>query len=136
MYAAKGVLSTDQVVAGVMSVETLKGLFLALWFFFLWWAESEYRTFEWYRFRKTQAKTGFVTGAFVFGFGMINLIADLLVKRPAGWYVYLSMVVAGVLVVYIRSGRKLEKDWGLLRKRIKGLSIKDKSKWLKKLRRK
>lgn len=116
VYAAKGFLSADQVVGGMMAIETIKGLLLALWFFFLWWAEREYRTFEWYRFRKTQAKTGFVTGVFVFGFGLINLITD---------WPYIILVVVGALVVYIRSERKFKKDLGLLIK-------KKKFKWLRK----
>ncbi|MBU1071280.1 prolipoprotein diacylglyceryl transferase [Patescibacteria group bacterium] len=102
VYVASGVLSTE-----MMSTEIVKGLLLALWFFFLWWVEGEYRTFGWYRFRKTQAKTGFVTGGFVFGLGLVNA--------------YAVLVAVGVLIVYIRSERKVIKDLKLLEKSLKGL---------------
>lgn len=107
VYVALGVLSVESAVVGVMAVETVKGLFLALWFLFLWWVEGEYRTFEWYRFRKTQARTGFVTGMFLIGFGLANLNAGL--------------VVVGALVVYIRSERRIKKDLKLLYKKLKEL---------------
>jgi prolipoprotein diacylglyceryltransferase len=99
VYVAKGVLSIPT------DTNLIKGLLLALWFFFLWWVEGEYRTFEWYRFRKTQARTGFVTGMFLIGFGLVNL--------------YLGLVVVGVLVVYIRSERRVKKDLELLQKSLK-----------------
>lgn len=136
VFAAKGALVTESVVVfGLFSAELAKGLLLALWFFFLWWAEGEYRTFEWYRFRKTQARTGFVTGVFMFGFGLINLLVELLIHRNHLWSVYLGIVVVGVLVVYIRSERRVKKDFELLLKSAKGLSVNKKTfKWLKKIK--
>ena len=137
VYAAKGALEIEPMILGLISAELAKGLLLALWFFFLWWAEGEYRTFEWYRFRKTQARTGFVTGVFMFGFGLINLLVELLINRNALWPVYVGIVVVGLLVVYIRSERRVKKDLELLIKSIKGLSINKKSfKWPKIVKRK
>ena len=119
VYAAKGVLSTEPVIGSFISIGIIKGLLLTLWFFLLWWAEGEYRTFEWYRFRKTQARTGFVTGVFVFGFGLVNLIVGILTKDTAWWQMYSLLVVAGGLVVYIRSERRIKKDLELLQKNLK-----------------
>ena len=119
VYAAKGVFSTEPVIGSFISIGIIKGLLLTLWFFLLWWAEGEYRTFEWYRFRKTQARTGFVTGVFVFGFGLVNLIVGILTKDTAWWQMYSLLVVAGGLVVYIRSERRIKKDLELLQKNLK-----------------
>jgi hypothetical protein len=126
VYAAKGALSvgTGVIFLG-MTAEMVKALFLSLWFFFLWWVEGEYRTYDWYRFRKTQARTGFVTGVFVFGFGFINLLVNLKTKTTAIWYVYAILVVVGALVVYIRSERKFGKDLRLVGVSVKKLLVKN-----------
>jgi hypothetical protein len=135
VYAANGVLSTEQImVGGVMSSGLIKGLLFSLWFVFLWRLEGEYRTFEWYRFRKTQARAGFVTGGFLFGLGLVNGGMDLLIGEGLSWW-QLVLVVAGMMVVYIRSERKLVKDLRLTGKGLRGLSIKRKTlKWPKKKR--
>lgn len=127
VYVANGVLSTEPIIGSFISIEVIKGLLLTLWFFFLWWAEGEYRTFEWYRFRKTQARTGFVTGMFVLGFGLVNLVVELLVGNNTWWQGYTVLVVVGVVVVYIRSERRVKKDLQLLHKSLKKL------KWPKKI---
>lgn len=86
--------------------EILQAFLFLLIFVWLWKLEGEYRTFEWYRFRKTQAKSGFIFGAFLFlsgiviGFNSVQLgVASILV---------------GIAVVYNQSGRSLSYDVKLL----------------------
>ena len=138
VYAASGALSAGPMASGVISAGIVKGLLLALWFFFLWWVEGEYRTFEWYRFRKTQARAGFISGVFMFGFGLINLIVELWFGSNSLWPVYAGIVVVGLLVVYIRSERRVKKDLELLSKSFKRLKFKKEKplKWLRKIKRK
>lgn len=123
VYVAKGLLYSGEVFIWGMNTVTIKGLLLAGWFVLLWWAEAEYRTFDWYRFRKTQARTGFVTGMFYAGLGVINLLVDWWSRTNSKWYINVILVVVGTLVVYIRSERKVRKDLKLIVRYIKKLSI-------------
>lgn len=103
VYAARGLLGYGGLAMG---------LAMSLWFVYLWWVEGEYRTFEWYRYRKTQAKTGFITGMLVFGWGGISLLLGGILRDLSLWPVDVSLVVLGPVLVYIRSGRSLNKDLG------------------------
>lgn len=89
-------------------------LFLLI-FVWLWRLESEYRTFGWYRFRRTQARNGFIFGAFLFLSGWEILLTYL---WPAFnlFAVVLGAfsVLFGAVFVYRRSGRSLEHDVKLL----------------------
>lgn len=98
-----------------LPLEIFQAFLFLLIFVWLWKLEGEYRTFEWYRFRKTQARSGFIFGAFLFlsGFAIVlsyvwpkpNLMVDGL---------GLVSIVAGIVVVYIQSGRSLGHDVKLL----------------------
>lgn len=78
-------------------------LFIFVW---LWRLEGEYRTFEWYRFRRTQAKSGFIFGSFLFLSGIVIGFNSLLLGAAS--------VLVGVGVVYWQSGRSLGYDVKLL----------------------
>jgi len=98
--------------------EILMALLFLLGFVWLWRLEGEYRTFEWYRYRKTQAKSGFIFGSFLVlsglvigGFGVISgRVGELIIGG--------LMVILGAAYVYRRSGRSLSTDLSNLIKKI------------------
>lgn len=95
--------------------ELLQAFLYLLVFVWLWKAEREYRTFEWYRFRRTQARPGFVFGAFLFLSGIITGISYIL---PSVNFYYLVLggasLIAGIALIYSRSGRSLSHDVKLI----------------------
>lgn len=81
-------------------------------FWYLSWLEFNYRTFEWYKARRKSAQTGFLTGTFLIGHGVIS--GGLALIMPAnvliqGFELDYGLAVASVLigggVLMIRSGR-------------------------------
>ncbi|PWU23083.1 hypothetical protein C5B42_04125 [Candidatus Cerribacteria bacterium 'Amazon FNV 2010 28 9'] len=79
--------------------------------------EKEYRTFMWYRSSRRSAQTGFVVACFFIGYGLIGFLL--------GWFtpsvvtfaginfdplLKLLVMVGGVVVLYVRSGRTLFKQ--------------------------
>lgn len=96
-------------------VEIFQAFVFLLIFVWLWRLEGEYRTFAWYRFRKTQARPGFIFGAFLFFSGLILLLSGfwpLFSQRTlmlAG-----TSLLSGIVVVYRQSGRSLTHDVKLL----------------------
>lgn len=87
-------------------MEILQAFLFLLIFVWLWRLEGEYRTFGWYRFRKTQAKSGFIFGSFLFLSGIVVGFNNLLLG--------VASVLAGIVVVYNQSGRSLNQDVKLL----------------------
>lgn len=95
--------------------ELLSALVFLVIFVWLWRLEKEYRTIAWYRFRRTQARAGFIFGAFLFLSGLLVISANI-------WPVFLIQefffgavcLVTGVGLVYWRSGRSLVHDVKLL----------------------
>ncbi len=109
VFAGQGII-----VLGV-PVELLQALFFLLIFVWLWKLESEYRTFEWYRFRKTQARPGFIYGAFLFMSGILILISNILPKLvPSVEILGVASVIFGSVLIYHQSGRGLAHDVKLL----------------------
>ncbi len=86
--------------------EILQAFLFLLIFVWLWKLEGEYRTFEWYRFRKTQARSGFIVGSFLFLSGMVIAFGDI--------FLGIGSILVGVVVVYHQSGRSLNNDVKLL----------------------
>ena len=86
--------------------EILQAFLFLLIFVWLWKLEGEYRTFEWYRFRKTQARSGFIFGSFLFLSGMVIAFSD--------FFLGIGSVLVGIIVVYHQSGRNLNYDVKLL----------------------
>lgn len=74
--------------------------------------ERQYRTFFWYRYRRSSAQSGFVTAVFSIGFGLIGIV-DAFGLYPFGllslpmflivWSIF--MIVSGFVLIYVRSGR-------------------------------
>lgn len=100
-------------------------------FIFLWKVENRYRTFDWYRGRKTVVQTGFQTFSYLIGFGILQLLVASVVESKVYWLyipteilVGLISVVVGSVGLYLRSGRELSDDKESLRVAI---SVRNKS---------
>lgn len=89
-----------------LPIEIFQVFLFLLIFVWLWKLEGEYRTFEWYRFRKTQAKSGFIFGMFLFLSGIVIGFNSILLGVVS--------VLVGVVVIYRQSGRSLDYDVKLL----------------------
>lgn len=84
---------------------------LAIAFGFFWKAEGEYRTYSWYRYKRTQARSGFLSGSGMIVFGLVMLIVQLFgAKSLVEILLSVSLIVAGIVLVYIRSGRTIKED--------------------------
>ena len=84
---------------------------MAFIFLFFWKAENDYRTYGWYRNKKTHAKSGFIAGSGIVVFGLLNLISQVwlgrqLIEMVLGGF----LIVGGSVLVYIRSGRTVKED--------------------------
>lgn len=87
--------------------------FLGL-YWYLSWAESRYRTFDWYRLGRKAAQTGFLLSNFLIFYGFFSLVM-LLVRLPVvvlggvafdGW-IYLMIIFYGVWLLLRRSDKPL-----------------------------
>lgn len=81
-------------------------------FIYFWRIEKKYRTYEWYRFNKTSAKSGFITGFSIAMWGILLGIEKILMGG-VGWEDILRsgvLFVGGLVLVYIRSGRVASDD--------------------------
>lgn len=81
-------------------------------FVYSWNIEGKYRTFDWYRSKKTSARSGFITGFSISLWGGMFL-AEKLLTRSFVWQagVWAGVVfVGGLVLVYIRSGRTVAED--------------------------
>lgn len=86
-----------------------------VWFLLLWWVEHQYRLWEWYRGRRGFARPGLVTSLWLIGVGFgFSWVAWLSADVVLLWAVGVGSVLAGVVLVYHRSGRVLKTDVGKL----------------------
>lgn len=93
-------------------VQLYAAVFYFVGFALLWWLETRYRFFLWYRSKKRTAKTGFLFCVFLIVLGLQGLVTSpfqypfLLI-----WDIDLNQIVsavvflAGLVVLYSRSGR-------------------------------
>lgn len=86
-------------------------------FLCLWKVEERYRTFEWYRGRKTTAQTGFLLFSYLVGLGVLQLLVALFLEPHVYWFripaetiVALGLIILGIGGLYLRSGREFSKD--------------------------
>jgi prolipoprotein diacylglyceryltransferase len=61
-----------------LPVQLLEFLLYGGLFWILWWLESHYRTFSWYKGNKSEANSGFILGVASLGMALIILITELL----------------------------------------------------------
>jgi hypothetical protein len=88
-------------------------------FIYFWNIEARYRTFGWYRNKKTSAKSGLITGFSISLWGILFLAEKLLTASfvwPMGVWGGM-MFVGGIVLVYIRSGRTVSEDLKTILKR-------------------
>lgn len=98
-----------------LPIEIFQAFLFLVIFVWLWKLEGEYRTFEWYRFRKTQAKSGFIFGSFLFLSGLVIAASHVWPKLNLSALVFgLVSILLGMMVVYRQSGRSLAYDVKLL----------------------
>lgn len=108
-------LGTSTVTTSLLSSLILPIIFALLFgllFVLLTQLEQVYRTFMWYRYRRSSAQSGFVVAAFLLGGGVL-LLARLLLFEGIHWtfsfigelIVTLLFVLSGFIILYIRSGR-------------------------------
>lgn len=99
-------------------------VFYLMLYLYLTWAEYHYRTFNWYRFSKSTAQTGFLLSAFIISVGLINFIFSFL--KPPSLEIFginlqaaLSLVAffIGVGLLYVRSGRVIPFSEGSKKKK-------------------
>lgn len=108
--AGRLVIGHGGLLMGVVPEMGLRASLLLVLFWSLWKLEKEYRTFDWYRHNKTQARTGFVTATLVLGYGVFKIVMVLLVGAGGRWvdlWTGLGLILIGGAILYFRSGRKL-----------------------------
>lgn len=109
-----GVMMGDEKRLPVQLVEAiLFGLLAAA----LWRMERKYRTYEWYRAGKSGAKSGFLSGAFLIGAGVIVLISGFVRDEETVFlglkliqWMAMAAIAAGGAILYYRSGRDVAED--------------------------
>lgn len=83
-------------------------------FVMLWWLENRYRTFSWYKGKRSEANSGFLLSVFLIGHGLIGFLVTWL--RPASlllrqirfdWLYFLVMAILGLILLIRRSDMKL-----------------------------
>ena len=101
------------VALGTLSLVSVGGAIVSLaMFIYLWRAEKVYRTYDWYKNNKTQAKSGFLSGVALSYYGLTHIVLLLLTPGRALWVVGVNFLlfVGGWVLVYSRSGRNLAED--------------------------
>jgi len=96
-----------------LSLITIGGALVSLGMFaFLWKAEKEYRTYDWYKNKKTQSKSGFIAGVALSFYGLTHVVLWFFTAGRANWtiLVNIALFVGGWVLVYSRSGRSLKDD--------------------------
>ena len=104
--------------------ESLKFPLQIVWVFFflvlfiiLWKVENRYRTFEWYRSKRSVVQTGFLTFTYLIAYGVFLLavasfgsssvyLYQIPLSAIFGWV----FLVIGVVGLYLRSGRVMAHD--------------------------
>lgn len=97
-----------------LPVQLLVALFFLTLALYLQWVEFRYRTFSWYRSGKKSTQAGFLTSVSIILSSLLWVVLSFL--RPAQLVVAgvsldtgvaLAGIFLGVLLLYVRSGRKL-----------------------------
>ncbi len=87
-------------------------LIYLLFFIFSWGAEDKYRTFGWYKGNKTSSRSGLITGLSISVWGMLSILEESFFNNmdfnKVMWGILL--IVGGMVLVYIRSGRTVSED--------------------------
>lgn len=81
-------------------------------FVLLWNIEDKYRTYGWYRGKRNSARSGLITGFSLSFWGLTFLIQQVIFKEvsPISLTWAFGLLVGGLVLVYIRSGRTIQDD--------------------------
>jgi prolipoprotein diacylglyceryltransferase len=95
-------------------VQLYYALFYFALFAYLQWSEWQYRSFEWYRYGKKTAQTGFLLAMTMILAGIGQVLLSFLKQTPVmAFGVNLELVtgflafILGIIILYLRSGREL-----------------------------
>lgn len=100
----------------VWPVELVRAFLSLLAFLWLWDLEREYRCFSWYRGRRSAANTGFIFGAMLIFWGVVEIVGGFM-SVNTGKLFFLERgiaIILGMAVIYWRSERNLRGDLGLV----------------------
>lgn len=118
-FFAQGIVTivVDLVLGNALPLAFLARSLAGFFFFlglgrFLSYLELQYRTFFWYRYRRSSAQTGFVLAVFCMGAGIFGVLGSFaflpfpLVSVPMFEILWsLVLIVSGFLILFVRSGR-------------------------------
>ena len=83
-------------------------------FIYLFWVESRYRTFEWYRAKKDSAQSGFLFAMFCIFTGVFGLLLWLFSSSQVVFFgvpiepiLRVVLIIYGLVVLFRRSGRSV-----------------------------
>lgn len=96
----------------VWPVELIRSFLSLLAFVWLWKLEGEYRCFSWYRGKRSSANSGFIFGAMLVFWGLIEVFGGIISVKVGEWFYYerALLVIAGIAILYLRSERSLDGD--------------------------
>ncbi len=91
---------------------TVLALIYLFIFVFGWGAEEKYRTYAWYKSNKTSAKSGLITGLSCSAWGIVSILEKFIFGKMNLLEILWGslLFVAGIVLVYIRSGRTVNED--------------------------
>jgi phosphatidylglycerol:prolipoprotein diacylglycerol transferase len=94
-----------------------------LLFRLMFFLEKNYRTYSWYQGTKGEAKEGFILSVVLFGIGLVNLLYGFIRNSVFAWsgleidqWFGLLFIIAGGMILYLRSGLKIDLDTGIIQK--------------------
>jgi phosphatidylglycerol---prolipoprotein diacylglyceryl transferase len=111
-----------------LPIQLVEFIFFGGLFYFLWWVESHYRTYVWYKGTRSEANSGFIVGSAILFMGIILFIADtfrperilLVSSLRLEMVVSLLFIILGMVIFHIRSGLGVNgivmawlKEWGI-----------------------
>lgn len=96
----------------LLGAHFLLSIVYLLFYFFLLHIENVYRTYIWYRARRRNSQSGFVTACFFIGYGIIGFVAGWILPPtlaistiPIDPFIKLLVMMGGFVILYLRSGR-------------------------------
>lgn len=113
-----GILSGGAVFLSGLFLLTISWVYLVLalvqllLFLFFWNVEDKYRTYGWYRGKRTSSRSGLISGFSISFLGLVFIVERLIFKQISLGSVLWGglLLVGGLVLVYIRSGRTVAED--------------------------
>lgn len=104
-----------------LPVQILWSIGLFLIFYFLYRVEERYRTFDWYRGKRSAAQDGFLTFSYLIFYGLLLFLLSFFIDVslylagiPIEYFTALVFLISGIVGLYWRSGRRLKNDLELI----------------------